>query len=90
MLDTVFGLHSPGTIITTFFYCFLLAAAVEAIRRGRRAYLVVVLGLASALYSRMAVGFIEPSVDTLFNAAGLVLAAGVVAFDLVFEANPGA
>lgn len=90
MLDTLFGLHSPGTIITTFFYCLLLAAAVEAVRRGRRFYVVVAVGLASALYARMAVGFIDPSLDTLLKAAGLVVAAVVVAFDLVFEANPGA
>jgi hypothetical protein len=90
VLDTLFGLHSPGTIVTTFFYCLLLAASIEAVRRGRRLYLAVAVGLAVALYARMAVGFIQPSLDTLFNALGLVLAAGVVAFDLVFEANPGA
>ena len=59
-------------------------------RRGRRLYLLVAAGLATVLYGRIAVGFIDPSVDTLLTASGLVLAAVVVAFDLVFEANPGA
>jgi hypothetical protein len=90
MLDTWFGLHNPGTIISTFFYCLLLAAAIETLRRGRRMYLLVVAGLATVLYGRMAFGFIDASVDTLVTASGLVLAAVVVAFDLVFEANPGA
>jgi hypothetical protein len=53
-------------------------------------YLLVVAGLATVLYGRMAFGFIDASVDTLVTASGLVLAAVVVAFDLVFEANPGA
>jgi hypothetical protein len=90
MLDTWFGLHNPGAIISTFFYCLLLAAAIETLRRGRRMYLLVVAGLATVLYGRMAFGFIDASVDTLVTASGLVLAAVVVAFDLVFEANPGA
>ena len=90
MLDTLVGLHSPGTIITTFVYCLLLAAAIAAVSRGRRLYVVVAVGLALALYARMAVGFIDPSLDTIFTASGLLVAAVVVAFDLVFGANPGA
>jgi hypothetical protein len=37
------------------------------------------------IYARLAEGFIDPAADTLLKAAGLVLAALVLAFDLVFE-----
>jgi uncharacterized membrane protein len=90
VLDSVFGISSPGTVIATFAYCLLLAAALEAVRRGRRAYILVAIGLAAALYARMAVGFIDPTLDIGFKAFGLALAAVVVAFDLVFETKSGA
>ena len=88
LLDGLIGLNSPGTIVITFVYCLLLAGAIETASRGRRPYAAVALGLAIALYARVAYGFIDPGLDTLLTAVGLVLAAALVASDLVFESNP--
>jgi hypothetical protein len=88
-VSTLFGPQSPGSIVTGYLECLLLVLAVDAVRRGRRVYGGAVAGLALALYARAANGFIEPSLDTLFRAVGLVFAAAVLAFDLVFESAEG-
>ena len=64
--------------------------AVAAVRSGRRIYAGAVAGLSLTIYARMAEGFIDPNLDTLLKAVGLVFAAAVLAFDLVFESPGGA
>jgi len=89
LVSAIFGPQSPGSIVTGYLECLLLVLAVDAVRRGRRVYLGAVGGLSLTLYARMAEGFIDPSLDGLLRGAGLVFAAAVLAFDLVFEAAEG-
>jgi hypothetical protein len=89
LVSSLFGPQSPGSIFTGYLECLLLVLAVDAVRRGHRVYLGAVAGLAVTLYARMAEGFIDPSVDSLLRSVGLVFAAAVLAFDVVFEAAEG-
>jgi hypothetical protein len=85
LVGSLFGSQSPGSLLTGFFECLLLVLAVDAVRGGRRIFAIASVGLSVTIYARLAEGFIDPAVDTLLKAAGLVLAALVLAFDLVFE-----
>ena len=85
LIGSLFGSQSPGSLVTGYFECLLLVLAVDAVRRGRRLYAIASVGLSVTIYARLAEGFIDPAADTLLKAAGLVLAALVLAFDLVFE-----
>jgi hypothetical protein len=85
LIGSLFGSQSPGSLVTGYAECLLLVLAVDAVRRGRRLYAIASVGLSVTIYARLAEGFIDPAVDTLLKAAGLVLAALVLAFDLVFE-----
>jgi hypothetical protein len=85
LIGSVFGAQSPGSLVTGFVECLLLLLAVDAVRSGRRIYAIASVGLSVTIYARMAEGFIDPAADTLLKAAGLVVAALVLAFDLVFE-----
>jgi hypothetical protein len=89
LVNSLFGPQSPGSIVTGYLECLLAVLAFDAARRGRRVYLGAVAGLALALYARTAEGFIDPSLDSLLRGVGLVFAAAVLAFDLVFEAAEG-
>lgn len=90
LIGNIFGPQSPGSLVTDFVECLILAAAIEAFRRGRRIYALAAVGLGVFIYTRVADGFLDPGVDNLFKAVGLLLAAGVVLFDTVFETSPGA
>jgi hypothetical protein len=89
LISSFFGPQSPGSIITGYAECLLLVLAVDSVRRGRRVYLGAVGGLALAIYARTAEGFIDPTLDSVLRGAGLVFAAAVLAFDLVFESAEG-
>jgi hypothetical protein len=89
LISSLFGPQSPGSIITGYAECLLLVLAIDSVRRGRRVYLGAVGGLVLAIYARTAEGFIDPSLDSLFRGVGLVFAAAVLAFDLVFESAEG-
>jgi hypothetical protein len=89
LIGTIFGPQSAGSLVTDFVECLILAAAIEAFRRGRRIYALAVIGLGLFIYTRVADGFLDPGADNLFKALGLLLAAGVVVFDAVFETTPG-
>jgi hypothetical protein len=86
LVSAVFGPQSPGTILSGYIECLLLVLAVDAVRRGRRVYLGAVAGMVLTLYARTADGFIDAGLDGTLRATGLVFAAAVLAFDLVFEA----
>ena len=88
-VSNLFGPQSPGSIVTGYLLCLLLVLSVDAVRRGRRIYLGAAGGLALALYARTAEGFIDPSLDSLLRGVGLVFAAAILAFDLVFEVAEG-
>ncbi|HXA42471.1 MAG TPA: hypothetical protein VNV65_06090 [Candidatus Solibacter sp.] len=90
LIGSIFGPQSPGSLVTDFVEFLILAAAVEAVRRGRRIYAVAVFGLGLFIYTRVADGFLDPGADNLLKALGLLLAAGVVVFDAVFETGPEA
>ncbi len=89
LIGSIFGASSPGSLITAFIECLILAAALEAFRQGRHVYAIAVFGLGLFIYTRVADGFLDPGVDNLLKAVGLLLAAGVVVFDAVFETSPG-
>lgn len=85
-ISALFGPQSPASILTTFIECLVVVIALDVFGRGRRVYLAVVIGVGLALYAQIANGVIDATLDSLLRAAGLVLAAVVLVFDLVFEA----
>jgi hypothetical protein len=74
-----------GSLVSGFALCLLLVLAIDAVRQGHRLYLGAVVGLSAALLGRMAEGFMLPAADTLLKVGGLLLAALVIAIDLMTE-----
>lgn len=74
-----------GSIVSAFGLCLLLALSIDAVRQGHRLYLGAAIGVSAALLGRMAEGFMLPAADTLLKVGGLLLAALVIAIDLMTE-----
>jgi hypothetical protein len=72
-------------LATGYLECLMLILAVDAVRRGRRLYILAVVGLAMVFYGRMAHGIISSGLDLAVTAAGLVLAGLTVLADILFE-----
>jgi hypothetical protein len=72
-------------LTTGFVECLLLVLALDAVRSGRRLYIVAAVGLGAVLLARMADGFMPGVVIALLRLGGLALAGIILAIDLLFE-----
>jgi hypothetical protein len=72
-------------LATGFVECLLLVLALDAVRSGRRIYIVAAVGLGAVLLARMADGFIPGVVVWALRLSGLALAGLILAIDLLLE-----
>jgi hypothetical protein len=66
----------------------LMAWIVDALRHGRELYWPAAVGVAAAMVAFLGDGYMLPVVVLVLRWGGLVLAAGVLVFDLLTEEIP--